>query len=230
MPAVNLARLPLGEQLTLVRQVLETNKTLLKVLSLATTLNLPNWYLAGGAVSQTIWNHVSSLLPTTGISDYDLVYHDDSDLSYEAEDAVIRRGRELFAGIPGEGVEIRNQARVHLWYEEKFGAPCPAHESTEAGIDTWITTSAMIGVRVEADGAWRVYAPRGLSEFFSMIVRPNPTVGVQEAYEKKARRWVGIWKDLKVMPWTENETPMRFDELDERKKKDEKVKVLTRSV
>ncbi|KAF4782688.1 hypothetical protein HER10_EVM0001830 [Colletotrichum scovillei] len=201
MPAVNLARLPLGEQLTLVRQVLETNKTLLKVLSLATKLNLPNWYLAGGAVSQTIWNHVSSLPPTTGISDYDLVYHDDSDLSYEAEDAVIRRGRELFAGIPGEG----------------------------AGIDTWITTSAMIGVRVEADGSWRVYAPRGLSEFFSMIVRPNSTVGVQEAYEKKARRWIGIWKDLKVMPWTENETPMRFDELEE-KKKGEKVKALTRSV
>ncbi|OHE94192.1 hypothetical protein CORC01_10530 [Colletotrichum orchidophilum] len=218
MPALNPARLPLGEQLTLLRTVLETNQTLVKVLSLATTLNLPNWYLAGGAVSQTIWNHVSSLPPTTGIADYDLVYHDASDLSYAAEDAVIRRGKQIFADISGE-VEIRNQARVHLWYEAKFGAPCPRHESTEAGIDTWISTSAMIGVRVEGDGKWRVYAPRGLSEYFAMVVRPNPTIGVRDAYEAKARRWLAIWKDLKVMPWTGSEVPLRFDAVEEDQQK-----------
>ncbi|KAI8205373.1 hypothetical protein KHU50_001859 [Colletotrichum sp. SAR 10_65] len=170
-------------------------------------LNLPNWYLAAGAVSQTIWNHMSGLPPATGIHDYDLVYFDDADLSWAAEDAAIQRGRALFADIPAE-VEIRNQARVHLWYEAKFGAPCPRHESVEAGIDSWIATSAMIGVRVEADGEWRVYAPRGLSDFFNMVVRPNPQIGVREKYEEKARRWLGVWKGLTVMPWVEKEEPL----------------------
>ncbi|EFQ26926.1 uncharacterized protein GLRG_02097 [Colletotrichum graminicola M1.001] len=166
------SQLPLDEQLTHLRKTLSTNETLVKVLTLARTLartlELPNWYLAGGAVSQTIWNSVAGLAPDTGISDYDLVYFDDSDLSYKAEDAVIRRGREVFAGIPVE-VEIRNQARVHLWYPTKFGVPCPQHKSVEAGIDTWISTSAMIGVRLEEDGRWKVYAPIGLSEYYRMV-------------------------------------------------------------
>jgi uncharacterized protein len=58
----------------------------------AATLNLPNWYLAAGAVSQTIWNAVSSPPPETGIDDYDLVYYDSSNLSFEAEDKVIVTG------------------------------------------------------------------------------------------------------------------------------------------
>ncbi|KZL72944.1 FAD binding domain protein [Colletotrichum tofieldiae] len=205
------SQLPLDEQLTHLRETLSTNATLLEVLSLAKTLNLTNWYLAGGAVSQTIWNSVANLAPDTGISDYDLVYFDDSDVSYEAEDAVIRRGREVFAGIPVE-VEIRNQARVHLWYEAKFGAPCPRHRSVEAGIDSWISTSAMIGVRLEEDGQWKVYAPIGLSDYYKMVVRPNPMIGVKEAYEKKARRWLGIWEGLTVLPWPENKVPLRFEE------------------
>ncbi|KAF5499641.1 Bifunctional solanapyrone synthase [Colletotrichum fructicola] len=191
------------------RAILSTNTTLTTVLARAAALNLPNWYLAAGAVSQTIWNHMSGLPPATGIHDYDLVYFDDTDLSWEAEDAAIQRGRALFADIPAE-VEIRNQARVHLWYEAKFGAPCPRHESVEAGIDSWIATSAMIGVRVEADGEWRVYAPRGLSDFFNMVVRPNPQIGVREKYEEKARRWLGIWKELTVMPWVEKEEPLKL--------------------
>jgi hypothetical protein len=37
-------------------------------------------------------------MPEAGILDYDLAYFDASDLSWEAEDAVIRAGNEIFAG------------------------------------------------------------------------------------------------------------------------------------
>ncbi|KAI9154911.1 hypothetical protein HJFPF1_07471 [Paramyrothecium foliicola] len=182
--------------------ILSTNTALVRVLERAASLNLPNWYLATGALSQTIWNHVSSLPPDTGIHDYDLVYHDASNLSYEAEDAVIQAGKALFADIPVE-VEIRNQARVHLWYEKRFSLRCPAHESVEAGIDSWISTSAMVGVRLEKDGSWSLYAPRGLSDFYNMVVRPNPVLGKKEAFEKKVARWRSIWKNIEVEAWEE---------------------------
>ena len=58
------------------------------------------------------------------IRDYDLFYFDDSDLSWEAEDRAIRRCAALFADL-GVTVELRNQARVHLWYEMRFGHPSP---------------------------------------------------------------------------------------------------------
>ncbi|KPM46521.1 hypothetical protein AK830_g45 [Neonectria ditissima] len=197
---MNPAQLPLHLQLTHLRDVLGTNKTLLEVLNRAATLNLPNWYLAAGALSQTIWNKASSLPADTGINDYDLVYFDDSDLSYEAEDVHIQAGKKLFGDLSAD-VEIRNQARVHLWYEKKHGVPCPAHESVEAGIDSWISTSAILGVRLEEDGSWSVYAPRGLSDFFNMVVKPNVAVGTREVYEKKTRRWKAIWPQLKIETW-----------------------------
>lgn len=197
---MNVAQLPIHQQISCLREVLSTNPTLLTVLERAATLKLQNWYLAGGALSQTIWNNVSSLPPETGIRDYDLVYYDASDLSYEAEDLFVQTGKHLFADLPVE-VEIRNQARVHLWYEKKHGIPCPPHKSVEGGIDTWISTSAILGVRLEDNGEWTVYAPRGLSEFFNMVVRPNSILGKREVYEKKAARWKAIWAMLVVEPW-----------------------------
>lgn len=148
---------------------------------------------------------MSGLPPDQGISDYDLVYHDASDTSYEAEDAVIQAANKLYADLAVE-VEVRNQARVHLWYEKKHGRKCPEHQSVEAGIDSWISTSAMIGIRIsdrvgnDGELEWDVYAPRGLSELFGMVVRPNTDIGTREAYEKKTRRWKGIW-DVKVEEW-----------------------------
>ncbi|KAH0837401.1 hypothetical protein FOPE_05151 [Fonsecaea pedrosoi] len=156
---MNPGQLPLHLQITHLREILASNPSLMTVLTRAAALNLPNWYLAGGAVSQTIWNTVSKLPPETGILDYDLVYYENSDLSYEAEDLAIQAGKRHFADVPVE-VEIRNQARVHLWYEQKYGVTCQPHASVEAGIDTWISTSAMLGVRIDEAGEWIVYAPR----------------------------------------------------------------------
>lgn len=202
---MNPAHLPIHEQIPHFKAAVSTNKTLLLVLSRAASLKLPNWYLAGGAISQTIWNFVSSQPPETGINDYDLVYHDPTDLSWEAEDAIIQQGKKLFADIPVE-VEIRNQARVHLWYGPKYGIPCPQHTCTESAIQEWLSTSAMIGIQLrDDDGDWNIYAPRGFSDFFNLIVRPHQTLGTRAAYEKKARRWRKHWKDLVVLPWDDQD-------------------------
>lgn len=198
----NPAQLPLGQQLPQLRAILCTNKTLVTVLERVATLGMPNWYLAAGAVSQTVWNHMSGLAPDTGISDYDVVYHDDRDLSWDAEDAYIQKAKALFSDMPHVEVEIRNQARVHLWFESKYGGKCAPHASVEAGIDSWISTSAMIGIRLDGDEhAWSVYAPRGLSDYFNMVARPNTALGSKEHYDKKAARWKGIWDKLTVEPW-----------------------------
>lgn len=197
----NVAQLPLDQQLVQLRAILSTNKTLVTVLERVATMGMRNWYLAAGAVSQTIWNHMSGMAPDTGISDYDVVYHDDSDLSWEAEDAYIQKSKALFSDMPDLDVEIRNQARVHLWYGKKYGVECAPHATVEAGIDTWISTSAMIGIRLKSDDTWSVYAPRGLSDYFNMVARPNAALGLRENYEKKAARWRSIWPKLTVEPW-----------------------------
>ncbi|CAG7555691.1 unnamed protein product [Fusarium equiseti] len=191
---------PLNEQISRFKDVIQQNKTLMTVLERAAGMNLPNWYLAAGALTQTVWNVVTERDPELGIDDYDLIYFDDSDLSWEAEDQIIQKGKTIFADIPVE-VEIRNQARVHLWYEKKFGKPCPQHRSSEGSMLTWGTNTALIGVRLRKDGEWDIYAPWGLSDMFRLIVRPNQQIMTEETWNKKVQRWIKIWPEITVMPW-----------------------------
>ncbi|MCT9076340.1 nucleotidyltransferase family protein [Streptomyces fulvoviolaceus] len=193
-------RLPLDEQLAALKAALSRNEVLLEVLRRTASLDLPGWYVTAGCLFQTVWNVVTDRPAAGGIKDYDVFYFDDGDLSWEAEDAVIRAGEEAFAGLPAE-VEIRNEARVHLWYERKFGVPCAPYTSTEAAIDSFAATSCCVGVRLESGGRWRVYAPHGLSDVFNLVVRPNPVLAPREVYEAKAKRWREEWPELTVLDW-----------------------------
>jgi hypothetical protein len=60
---------------------------LMRVLSVARHLYLPDWLVFSGAVYQPVLNHLTGRPLDYGIRDYDLAYFDASDLSYEAEDA-----------------------------------------------------------------------------------------------------------------------------------------------
>jgi hypothetical protein len=201
--ATDLARaasLPLDAQAALTERVLRGNGDLAAVVSRAARLAMPGWYLAAGAVVQTIWNAVTGRPPGHGIDDYDLMYHDPANLSWAAEDAAIARGQAALAGLAVRP-QIRNEARVHLWYEEKFGVPCPPYESTEAAIASFPATTCAIGVREDPGGAWRIYAPYGLADTYDLRLRPNPRLAPREVYETKARRWATLWPELTVLPW-----------------------------
>jgi hypothetical protein len=195
-----LGRLPLDEQLVVLKSVLARNEMLLEVLERAAALDLPGWYLTAGCVFQTVWNVVTGQSPSSGIKDYDLFYFDDGDLSWQAEDRVIDAARGRFADLPVE-VEVRNEARVHLWYERKFGVASRPYPSTEAAIDSFAATTCCLGIRLEAEGRWRVYAPHGLSDVFNLVVRPNPVLAPREVYETKTARWRRQWPELTVLDW-----------------------------
>ncbi|MGU3437377.1 nucleotidyltransferase family protein [Actinomycetes bacterium M1A6_2h] len=174
-----------------------TNPINAAILDRGHELGQPAWYLVGGAVFQTVWNHLDGRDPTAGIKDYDLFYFD-TDLSYEAEDAVITRAREIF---PGVDVEVRNQARVHLWYENKFGKPGRQFSSCEDAIDHFASPVCSYGVRTDADGAVSVYAPFGYDDLYGRIVRPNTALVSREIYEAKAARWAREWPGVSVVGW-----------------------------
>jgi len=195
-----IGRLPLDEQLATLKSVLSRNEVLLEVLERSASLALPGWYVTAGCLFQTVWNVVTDRPPTSGIKDYDVFYFDGGDLSWEAEDAVITAGAKAFAGLSGE-VEIRNEARVHLWYRQKFGVACAPYASTEAAIDSFAATTCCLGVRLEPGGRWRVYAPHGLSDVFNLVVRPNPVLAPREVYESKTARWRRHWPELRVLEW-----------------------------
>ena len=148
---------------------------------------------------QTVWNELTGRAPGAGIRDADFFYFDD-DTSWEAEDAVIRAGAGLFADLPIP-VEIRNEARVHLWYAERFGTPAPPFRDCADAIDSFAAVCCCYGVTIGPDGEPRVYAPHGYDDLFSMVVRPNRRLAPRHVYETKAARWQRQWPELTVLPW-----------------------------
>ncbi len=161
---------------------------------------MPHWYLGAGCIAQTVWNARHGFDLDSHILDYDLVYFDPCDTSYEAEDAYVRRARELFPDLRSP-VEVRNQARVHLWHEEHFGYRIQPYRSVEHAINSWPTTATSVGIRLKNEWQFTVYAPYGLNDLLGMIVRPNKTQITREIYLRKVERWTKIWDKLTVVPW-----------------------------
>jgi uncharacterized protein len=160
-------------------------------------LALPDAWLVSGCLAQTVWNVLTGRPVDYGINDYDVFYFD-LDISWAAEDAVIRNVEKRLARIKVR-IETRNQARVHLWYVEKHGVPYPPLKCSTEGIDRFLTANTMVGIRRTA-GGYHVYAPNGFDDIESLIVRPNPGPNFSAAnYAAKAARWKGLWPELTVI-------------------------------
>jgi len=172
-------------------EILRASPRLMTVLETARAVDLPDWMIFSGAVYQTAWNALTGRDPDYGIKDYDLGYFD-PDTSYEAEDVVIRRVAAAFEPPLSEMVEVRNQARVHLWFEGKFGEPYEPLGCTAEALSRFTSATFAVGVRLDADGAMRIEAPFGLDDIFDLKLRPNPrrkTRGFARTAEAARRRW-----------------------------------------
>jgi hypothetical protein len=164
------------------------------------SLALHDCWLVSGALFQTVWNVKTRRAPAYGIKDYDIFYFD-RDTSWNAEDVAIKRANAIFADL-GADIEVRNQARVHLWYEEKFGRAYPPANRATDGIDRFLMPCAQIGIRKNGS-AYKVYAPHGLDDVSNLIVRPNVTANFHaERYHEKAERWQKLWPELTILEAT----------------------------
>ncbi len=160
-------------------------------------LALDDCWLVSGALFQTVWNVLTQMPRQHGIRDYDIFYFD-PDTSWEAENRAIARAAHLFADIDAK-IEVRNQARVHLWYEEKFARPYPPLLNACEGIDRFLMHNAQVGMRGQ-HGSFEVYAPHGFDDIERMIVRPNLNANYNPTrFAEKAARWKTLWPELTIL-------------------------------
>ena len=157
-------------------------------------LALAQCHLVAGCLFQAVWNAKTGRPPADQVKDYDVFYFDDRDLSYEAEDAVIRRATPLFADL-GVPVELKNQARVHLWYRQRFGGDYPKLRSAEDGIDRYLIPCTCVGIAAETR---TLYAPNGLSDLWHGILRPNPIHPDPALFREKAISYQARWPWLTI--------------------------------
>lgn len=186
------------EQLEILEKILYKNEKLVGLLQILEGDDLVHWYIGAGAINQTVFNYYHGYSIDYGIKDFDLVYFDE-DLSYEAEDLVIKRIEEKCKDLDIK-LDIKNEARVHLWYFEKYGIKRHPYRSVEDAIASWGATVTCIGVRLE-QGKLLVYAPYGLNDLFHLMIRPVKREFSKEQYDIRACRWMEKWPKLKKQEW-----------------------------
>ncbi len=199
-------QLPLRESGTSVlpdklNNALHANPILVEVLEGWDDIALPNSWVVAGAVVQTYWNTVHEFPPLHGISDIDLIYFDPDDLSETSEAHHAARIAELFSDSEVR-FDVKNEARVHLWYEAKFGYSIEPYPSSESAIDTFPTTAGCIGIRPQGD-ALEAYATFGFSDLLNLVVRPNRRQITRQIYAAKTARWRQLWPLIEVFDWAD---------------------------
>ncbi|MFC0410055.1 nucleotidyltransferase family protein [Roseomonas elaeocarpi] len=215
---------PSAENLLLAARENPVNAALLRRLP---ALGLPQGFLTAGSLFQAVWNRLSGRPAAAGVRDYDVFYFDSSDLSWEAEDRVIRRVAEATADLlppsdaapvasraapmpgapisaaplsgaplPAAPVEVRNQARVHLWYRDRFGSDYPRLGCATDGIDRYLIPCTSVGISLET-GA--LYAPDGFHDLWAGVLRPNPLLPDLPLFRRKAESYRARWSWLRVV-------------------------------
>jgi hypothetical protein len=168
------------------------------ILTALDALQLPDAWLVSGCLVQSAWN----ALTDRPIGYYDVFYFD-ADTSWDAEDRVIRR-LDPVARRLAVTIEVRNQARVHLWYQQKFGRPYPPLACSTEGIDRFLTRNTKVGIR-RRGGHDEIYAPDGFDDIARLLITPNASANFSlERYLEKAARWKLLWPELTIIeaePW-----------------------------
>jgi hypothetical protein len=89
-------------------------------------------------------------------------------------------------------VEVRNQARVYLWFESKFNEPYTPLSCTAEALERFASPMFAVGVRLEPDDRLQIEAPFGLAALFALRLRPNPrrkTLHFARTSAHVRRRW-----------------------------------------
>ncbi|WP_342215863.1 nucleotidyltransferase family protein [Mesorhizobium sp. L-8-3] len=154
-------------------------------------LGLPQCFLTAGCLFQTVWNLRSSRPAQADIKDYDIFYFDNSDLSWDAEDEVIQQAKALLSDLQ-VSIEVKNQARVHLWYEKRFGGSYPQLRSSKDGIDHFLISGTCVGIDVSTG---ELYAPNGVQAAWNGVLEINPKNARPDLFRKKAEDF------LRRRPW-----------------------------
>ncbi|MDZ7962377.1 MAG: nucleotidyltransferase family protein [Aulosira sp. DedQUE10] len=128
-------------------------------------LNLPDWWLAGGAVRNTVWRAIFGNGCELVIKDFDIAFFDiQGNRSQE-----LAAKTTLTEQFPNHEFDVKNQASFNRWRKGER-----TYYSTEDGISQWLHTATAVGVRLDAQGQWEFFTPYGLDDLFNGIIRPTP--------------------------------------------------------
>lgn len=187
------------DQLRELECALRASLRLMRCLRAVRTLELPEAYIAAGAIRNTYWayRHDRSLDDVGG--DVDVIFFDQT----RTRDDEAQLERALALLVTHVTWEVTNQAHVHEWYEAYAGVPTRPLRSSIDGISTFPELATCVGARITSLDTVEIVAPHGLDDLVGMRWRRNPYVSAGAFTRRLAARDVAReWPRVQVTPET----------------------------
>lgn len=179
-------------------EVLRADEWFFDILQAVADVDPPGWVVGAGVIRDLIWDHLHGFSERTPPNDIDVAYFDPSDLRRESEREYERR-LALQRELPWD---VKNQAAVHLWYQQRFGHSITPATSIMDAVGRFPETATAVAVHLERpSGRLTIVAPCGLEDLFGMRLRRNPTQ-VTDRYFRERVRAKGIlerWPKVRVI-------------------------------
>ena len=183
-------------------KIIKKNVNLIKVFDFIDTLELPNYYIAAGAIFQTIWNYFDNADLNNNIKDIDVIYYDKSNLDVNKDIEICNKIIDFCKknNLDYE-IDVSNEARMHLWKKEHENKDVLQYKNSEDAINYWIANIHAIGITKIKNKIY-VYAPFGLSDIYSKTIRPiKHEYNSKELYDKKVKSWSSRFNNLNIVEW-----------------------------
>ena len=160
---------------------------IMNILKTVKMFRLPEWYVAAGAIRNTVWDVLHGYRHRTRLDGIDVVYYDPA--VSEERDSYLQS--ELGQILPLKW-EVVNQAVV--------GSRDPKPKSCIESMSRWPETATSVGVRLEKDNSLTVAAPHGLEDLMNLVVCPSPDANRLDFRKRlQEKQWRIIWPKLEVI-------------------------------
>lgn len=139
-------------------------------------LELPDCWVAGGAIRNTVWKALFGAECRLTIKDLDVVFFEKE----TGRDRELQAKQLLEKYHPTWTFDVKNQASFGVWRPWSF-----TFTDSVDGISHFLHTATAIGVRLTDNGAIEICSPYGLSDLFEGVIRTTPFRHGEDAVKAK---------------------------------------------
>jgi uncharacterized protein len=177
---------------TLFCSIIRNEKWLMDLLDVVRDLDLPDWFIAAGAIRNTVWDVISNY-EDRHIKDIDVVYYDLNNNTRKRDKKIEEKLQSI---RPNYSWDVFNQTRAKEINHKRY---LPTSSCDSMGY--FSETPTCIGVRLEKNNSITVCAEYGLNNLMNMVVQPVPKP--KQDLELYARRvaskgWQETWPLLEI--------------------------------
>ena len=174
--------------------LISNDVSMMSILRIVKSLNLPDWCVCAGFVRSKVWDYLHGFHTPTPLPDIDVVYFDPENVNEVIEKDYEEALKQLDGLLPWS---VKNQARMH----QKNGNA--AYLSMADGLAHFPEVCTAIGVYLDASDAVRLVAPYGIDDLLHLVVHPTPFYATEDKkalYEHRvqAKNWFARWPRLTI--------------------------------